>query len=45
MSAREHLARKGHTPEEVDAMHAAWTKSVMLHVTAWTRPYVPNSDW
>jgi hypothetical protein len=44
-SAREFLAAKGASPERVDRMHAAFTKSVMLHVTVWTRPYVDGTDW
>jgi len=26
-------------------MHAAFTKSVLLHVTVWTRPYVDAQNW
>lgn len=44
-TAREYLAAKGSSPEEIDRMHAAFTKSVMLHVTVWTRPYVDAADW
>jgi hypothetical protein len=36
---------EGASPEQVDRMHAAFTKSVMLHVTVWTRPYVGAADW
>jgi hypothetical protein len=36
---RSFLAAKGHGPEEVDAMHAAWFKAVVLHVCLWCRPY------
>jgi hypothetical protein len=44
-TAREYLAAKGASPEQVDRMHAAFTKSVMLHVTVWTRPYVDAAWW
>ena len=44
-TARGYLAAKGASPEQVDRMHAAFTKSVMLHVTVWTRPYVDAADW
>ncbi|MFC7641749.1 protoglobin domain-containing protein [Streptosporangium lutulentum] len=37
--------RRGASAEQVDRMHAAFTKSVMLHVTVWTRPYVAAADW
>jgi Protoglobin len=41
-TARQYLAAGGATPEQVDRMHAAFTKSVMLHVTVWTRAYLEN---
>jgi hypothetical protein len=44
-TSRDYLAAKGARPEQVDRMHAAFTKSVMLHVTVWTRPYVDSGDW
>ncbi|MGH6947614.1 MAG: protoglobin domain-containing protein [Kiloniellales bacterium] len=39
------LAKKGHTPAEVEAMHAAWTKSVLLQAILWCRPYAGPSDF
>jgi hypothetical protein len=44
-TSRDYLAAAGASPEQVDRMHAAFTKSVMLHVTVWTRPYVDAADW
>jgi Protoglobin len=44
-TARDFLAAKGASPEQVDRMHSAFTKSVMLHVTVWTRPYVDAGQW
>src|SRR6202020_492203 len=44
-TSRNYLAAEGASPQQVDRMHAAFTKSVMLHVTAWTRPYVGAADW
>ncbi|MFC4590838.1 protoglobin domain-containing protein [Sphaerisporangium corydalis] len=44
-TAREYLAAKGAPAEQVDRMHSAFTKSVMLHVTVWTRPYVDAANW
>jgi hypothetical protein len=44
-TSRDYLAAEGASPQQVDRMHAAFTKSVMLHVTAWTRPYVGAADW
>ena len=42
---RPFLEKKGHTKEEVDRMHDAWFKSVVLHVVLWSRPYTPDSDY
>ena len=44
-TARGYLAAEGASPEQVDRMHAAFTKSVMLHVTVWTRAYVDDGSW
>jgi hypothetical protein len=38
-TVREFLARKGHSEEEVDAMHQAWFKAVTVSVALWSRPY------
>lgn len=45
VTARDYLARQGHSADDVEKMHAAWTKAVMLHVTVWTRPYVATENW
>ncbi len=39
------LARKGHGAEEVERMHQAWLKSVILQVTLWSQPYVKEGDF
>ena len=39
------LAKKGHPPEEVERMHQAWLKSVILQVALWSRPYVKEGDY
>ena len=44
-TARDYLAARGAPPEQVDRMHVAFTKSVMLHVTVWTRAYVDGTNW
>ena len=44
-TARGHLAASGAAPHQVDRMHSAFTKSVMLHVTVWTRAYVGAEMW
>lgn len=37
---RPFLAKKGHSPEEVEKMHAAWLKSCLLQLTLWSHPYL-----
>ena len=39
------LANGGHSPEDVDKMHQAWFKSVVLQVTLWSQPYVKDGDF
>jgi hypothetical protein len=36
---RQFLENSGRPPEEVEKMYQAWFKSVVLHVTLWSRPY------
>ena len=43
--AREFLASKGHSAAEVERMHQAWAKSVLLTLTLWARPYVKDGLW
>lgn len=42
---REFLARKGHSAEEVEKMHQAWFKSVVLQVALWLQPYIKEGDF
>lgn len=39
------LAKKGHSAEQVEAMHAAWVKSCLLQLTLWSHPYVKDGDF
>jgi hypothetical protein len=39
------LATKGHTSNDVERMHGAWCKSLMLHIALWSRPYVKDGAW
>jgi hypothetical protein len=39
------LAKGGDSPEVVDAMHAAWVKSVLLQVILWSHPYVHEGQF
>jgi hypothetical protein len=40
---RDFLGAKGHSPDEVEAMHQAWFKAVVLSIALWARPYA--EDW
>lgn len=39
------LAKKGHSQSEVEAMHNAWFKAVVLTVILWTYPYVNKGEF
>jgi hypothetical protein len=42
---RPFLAMGGATPDDVEAMHAAWVKAVLLQVVLWSQPYVHDGDF
>jgi len=39
------LGKKGASAEQVEAVHQAWLKSVLLQVTLWSYPYIKDSDY
>ncbi|MBI5258237.1 MAG: protogloblin ApPgb [Burkholderiales bacterium] len=39
------LAKKGASPAEVERMHAAWVKSVLLQTILWSQPYVRDGQF
>lgn len=39
------LSKKGHSPEEVEKMHQAWFKSVVMQIALWSAPYVKKEDF
>ena len=39
------LADGGATQDEVEAMHQAWVKAVLLQVILWSQPYVRDGDF
>ena len=41
---RDFLAKKGHDDGDVDGMHTAWFKAVVLHVCLWSQPY-GQEEW
>ena len=42
---RPFLAKKGHSAQEVEKMHQAWFKSVVMQVALWSAPYVKDGDF
>ncbi|MDQ3874476.1 MAG: protoglobin domain-containing protein [Actinomycetota bacterium] len=42
---RPFLEKGGHSAEEVEKMHDAWRKSVLLQITLWAQPYVRDGDY
>jgi hypothetical protein len=45
MTMKPFFAKKGASDAEVEAMHAAWTKAVLLQAILWCRPYVRDGDF
>lgn len=39
------LAKKGHGAEDVEKMHQAWLKSVLLQVILWSQPYIKDGEF
>ncbi len=39
------LAKKGHSADDVEKMHQAWFKSVVMQVALWSAPYVKEGDF
>jgi hypothetical protein len=39
---KPYLAAKGHSAEEVDKMHLAWSKSLQLQLALWAGPYMES---
>lgn len=42
---KDFLRAKGHSDEEVERMHQAWFKSVVIQATLWSYPYVKEGDF
>lgn len=41
---KPYLSARGHTAEDVEKMHRAWTKSLQLQLALWVQPY-QKSEW
>jgi hypothetical protein len=42
---RPFLEARGHSAGDVDRMHDAWRKAVILQVALWSRPYATDGDF
>lgn len=45
LTIKPFLQKKGHSPEEVEKMHAAWTKAIIVQMALWSLPYAREGDW
>ena len=45
LGVRSFLGSHGHSAEDVQRMHTAWTKSVLLEIALWSRPYTSGGLW
>lgn len=43
--AKPFLAARGHAPEDVEKMHQAWSKAVLLQTILWSYPYIREGDF
>jgi hypothetical protein len=41
---KPYLAAKGHSAQDVDKMHRAWSKSMQLQMALWIGPYVAGGE-
>jgi hypothetical protein len=39
------LAKKGASPADVERMHAAWMKSVLMQTILWSHPYIKDGEF
>jgi hypothetical protein len=44
-TTKEFLKKPDRSSEEVERMHAAWTKAVLLTLALWSRPYAKEGLW
>ena len=42
---RPFLAKKGASPTDVEKMHAAWVKAVLMQAILWSHPYVKDGEF
>ncbi len=42
---RPFLAKKGASPTDVEKMHAAWVKAVLMQAILWSHPYIKDGEF
>jgi hypothetical protein len=42
---RPFLAAPSVTPDDLERMHQAWAKAVLLQIVLWSYPYVKEGDY
>jgi hypothetical protein len=45
ITTRDFLGKKGHSSAQIEKMHRAWAKAVLLTVALWARPYTREGLW
>jgi Protoglobin len=45
LGVKPFLTRGGHDAAAVERMQRAWTKTILLHIALWTRPYTRDALW
>jgi hypothetical protein len=45
LTTRKFFLEAGVTGEELQTLHDAWAKAVILHVSLWSRPYAKDGLW
>jgi hypothetical protein len=44
-TAKAFLAKSRYSSDEIERMHVAWTRAVMLTIALWSRPYTKDDLW
>lgn len=45
LTVKPFFSKKGDSHEEVEKMHTAWIKSVIMQLALWSHPYTKEDDW
>lgn len=45
LTIKPFLTKKGHDAEDVEKMHTAWVKAIILQTALWSYPYAREGEW